>query len=59
MSRKSTVFDYESGEIIITSSDNAGFSSDGHYITRVGNNMAMDMDCGELHITSSWDDEDD
>jgi len=26
---------------------------------RMGDNMAMDMDSGELHIISSWDDEDD
>lgn len=26
---------------------------------RMGDNMAMDMDSGELHIISSWDNEDD
>lgn len=26
---------------------------------RMGDNMAMDMDSGELHIISSWEDEDD
>ena len=25
---------------------------------RMGDNMAMDMDSGELHVISSWDDED-
>ena len=25
---------------------------------RMGDNMAMDMDSGELHIISSWEDED-
>ena len=26
---------------------------------RMGDNMAMDMDSGELHMVSSWDDDDD
>ena len=34
--------------------------SDGNYMMRMSDNMAMDMESGELHITSSWgDDEDD
>jgi hypothetical protein len=26
---------------------------------RMGDNMAMDMDIGDIHFISSWDDEDD
>jgi len=33
--------------------------SDGNVMMRMGDNMAVDMDSGELHIISSWDDEDD
>ena len=32
---------------------------DGDFVYTVSDNMAMDMDSGELHIISSWDDEDD
>ena len=33
---------------------------DGDLLMRMGDNMAMDMDSGELHIISGWsDDEDD
>lgn len=32
--------------------------SDGDMMMRMGDNMAMDMDSGELHIISSWEDED-
>ena len=32
---------------------------DGDFAYTVSDNMAMDMDSGELHIISSWDDEDD
>lgn len=34
--------------------------SDGDLLMRMGDNMAMDMDSGELHIISGWlDDKDD
>ncbi len=29
--------------------------SDGHMMIKMGGNMAMDMDSGELHIVSGWD----
>ena len=32
---------------------------DGDFAYTVSDNMAVDMDSGELHIISSWDDEDD
>ena len=32
---------------------------DGDFAHTISDNMAMDMDSGELHIISSWDDEDD
>ena len=31
---------------------------DGDFAYTVSDNMAMDIDSGELHIISSWDDED-
>lgn len=34
------------------------FDSDGNMMMRMSDNMAMDMDSGELHLTSSWDDDD-
>ena len=33
--------------------------SDGDLLMRMGDNMAMDMDSGELHIISGWHNEDD
>jgi hypothetical protein len=33
--------------------------SDGDLLMRMGDNMAMDMDSGELHIISGWPNEDD
>jgi hypothetical protein len=33
-------------------SDDMGMDSDGDMMMRVGDNMAMDMDSGELHFVS-------
>ena len=50
-------FDYDDGNFAHTISDNMAIDS---LLMRMGDNMAMDMDSGELHIISGWpDDEDD
>lgn len=55
-----SIFDLEDGDFIFSISGNSGFDSDGNIMMRMSDNMAMDMDSGELHFTSSWDtDEDD
>ena len=33
--------------------------SDGDLLMRMSDNMAMDMDSGDVHIISSWKDNDD
>ena len=52
-------FDYDDGDFAYTISDNMAIDSDGNMMMRMGDNMAMDMDMdnGELHIISSWEDE--
>ena len=52
-------FDYDDGDFAYAVSANMAIDSDGNMMMRMGDNMAMDMDSGELHIISSWDDEDD
>ncbi len=52
-----SVFDFDDGDFIFTSGD-TGFDSDGDMMMRMGDNMAMDMETGELHFTSGWDDDD-
>ena len=53
-------FDYEDGNFARSTSDNMAIDSDGDLLIRMGVNMAMDMDSGELHIISGWsNDEDD
>lgn len=53
-------FDYDDGDYVHTISDNITIDSEGNMMMRMGDNMAMDMDTGDLHFISSWpDDEDD
>ena len=51
--------DMEDGDLCFTTSGNMAMDSEGHMMMRMGDNMAMDMDLGELHMVSSWDDDDD
>lgn len=50
--------DMEDGDFCFITSDNMAMDSEGHMMMRMGDNMAMDMDSGELHMVSSWDDDD-
>ena len=52
-------FDYDDGDFAYAVSYNMAIDSDGNMMMRMGDNMAMDMDSGDFHIISSWDDEDD
>ena len=56
-----SIFDYDDGDFIYQTSDYMGIDSDGDLCIRIGDNMAVDMENGELHIISGWrnDDEDD
>ena len=40
-------------------SDNLAMDSAGGLMMRMGDYMAMDMDTGDIHMISSWPDEDD
>ena len=52
-----SVFDYNDGDFIFSTSS-LGFDSDGNMMMRLGDNMALEVDSGELHIVSSWENED-
>lgn len=52
-------FDYDDGDFAHAISDNMAIDSDGNILMRMGNNIAMDVDSGELHIISSWSNDDD
>lgn len=48
------IFDYDDGDFIYQTSGNMGIDSDGDLHMRMGDNMSMDMDTGELHFNSDW-----
>ena len=50
-------FDVFKGKFGFEMSDNLGMDSDGNMMMRVGDNMAMDMESGEMHMVSGWDDD--
>ena len=52
------IFDYDDGDYIYQTSDNMGIDSDGDLHMRMGDNMSMDMETGELHFNSGWKDKD-
>ena len=52
-------FDFEEGDFAFSISDNMARDSDGDLMMRMGNNMAMDMDTGDIHMISSWPNDDD
>lgn len=52
------LFDYEDGDFAHTILDNMAIDSEGDLLVRMGDNVAMDMDSGELHFVSDWSDDD-
>lgn len=54
-----SIFDYDDSDSIFPTSSNMGIDSDGNLHMRMGDNMSMDMDTGELHFTSGWENNDD
>ena len=52
-------FDFEDGDFAYYISDNMAIDSDGDLLMRMGDNIAMSMDYGELHIISGWSNDED
>lgn len=47
-------FDLETGDMGFFLSDDMLMSSDGDLLMRMSDNMAMDLDSGEIHIINSF-----
>ena len=52
------IFDYDDGDFAMSISDSMAMDSDGNLMMRTGDHMAMDMDTGDIHMISSWSDDD-
>ena len=53
------IFDIDNWEPMFKISKDMAVDSKGNFSMRVGDNMVMDMDSGEMHFTTSWDSDDD
>ena len=53
------IFDYDEGDFIFPTSGNMSIDSNGNLHMRMGDNLSMDMETGDLHFTSSWKNDDD
>ena len=51
-------FDYDDGDYAESISDSMAMDSEGDLMMRMGDHMAMDMDTGDIHLISSWPDDD-
>ena len=58
LSKLLDLFDYDDGDFAMSISDNMAMDSDGDLMLRMGDHMAMDMDTGDIHMISSWPDDD-
>lgn len=47
------IFDFENGDFAFTVSDNVAMDSDENLMMRMGDNMAMDMDSGDIYLVCS------
>lgn len=52
------IFDYDDGDFAMSISDSMAMDFDGNLMMRMGDHMAMDMDTGDIHMISSWSDDD-
>ena len=52
------IFDYDDGDFAMSISDSMAMDFDGNLMMRMGDHMAMDMDTGDIHMISSWPDDD-
>jgi len=52
------LFDYKDGDFIHILPNGMAMDSDGNLMMKLFDNMAMDMDSGDIHMVSSWPSDD-
>lgn len=55
--KSSPVFDLDDDDFVLPLSEDMAMNSDGNLMRRFGSNMALDLESGDLHIVTGWDDE--
>ena len=53
------IFKTDDGDWIYPTGGNLGIDSNGDMVMRLSDNLAMDLDSGEIHLTTAWNDGDD
>ena len=51
-------FDYDDGDFAMSISDNMAMDSDGSIMMRMGDHMPRDMHPGDIHMSTTWPDDD-
>lgn len=51
---KKYFYDFDDGDFGFPISDQIGMDSEGHMMMRMSEQIAMDMDSGDIHMTSPW-----
>lgn len=52
-------FDYDDGDFLFAVSDNMAMDSEGDLMMRMSDNTVLDLNSGDIHFISSWEDEED
>ena len=52
-------WDFDDDDFAVSVSDDLAMDSDGDLMMRTGDNLAMDLDSGDLHLISGWEDDED
>lgn len=52
------LFDYKDGDFIHILPNGMAMDSDGNLMMKLFDNMAMDMDSGDIYMVSSWPSDD-
>ena len=47
-------FDFDDDDFAFQVSDNMAMDSDGNLLLRMTDTMALDLDSGDIHLTSLW-----
>lgn len=49
------LFDFDDDDFAFQVSDNMAMDSDGNLLLRMTDTMALDIDSGDIHLTSLWE----
>ena len=50
------IFDMNDGDCLMQTSNKTAMDYHGNMIVRMSDHMAMDLNCGEVHCISTWND---